>query len=109
MSNFLLTTTSPTDTSSLLWTILPLVAIFGLMYLMLIRPQKKREKKAQEMRANVEIGDEVVTTGGIIGRVVSLREDSLMIETGSDRTKMRIARWAVQSNNTVHDTTEPAK
>ena len=68
---------------------------------MLLRPQTKREKEIQTMRNNLEVGDEVVTSGGIIGTVVSLRDDSILIETGSDRNKVRIARWAVQINNTA--------
>ena len=54
----------------------------------------------------LEVGDEIVTIGGIIGRVVVLKEDNVVIETGSDRSKMRIARWAIQANNTVHDDAE---
>ena len=80
----------------------PIIAIF---YFMLIRPQRKREKKVQEMRSRVEVGDEVVTAGGIIGRVVSIKDDTLVIETSSERSKIRIARWAIHSNNTVHDDT----
>lgn len=83
--------------------LLPLVLVFVVFYFMLIRPQKKRDKAVQKMRANLEVGDEIVTSGGIIGRVVSLKEDTIVIETGSDRSKIRIARWAVQSNNTIHD------
>ena len=85
--------------------LLPLVLVFVVFYFMLIRPQKKRDKEIQKMRSNLEVGDEVVTSGGIIGRVVSLKEDTLVIETGSDRSKLRITRWAVQTNNTVHDDT----
>ena len=55
------------------------------------------------MRNNVQVGDEITTSGGIIGRVVSLREDTVVIETGSDRSKIRIKRWAIQSNETLHD------
>ena len=87
----------------LLAQMLSLVLIVVIMYFMLIRPQRKREKKVQEMRNNLQVGDEVITNGGIIGRVVSLREDTLVIETGSDRSKIRIKRWAVQSNETIHD------
>lgn len=88
--------------------LLPLVLIFVVFYFMLIRPQKKREKAVQQMRSSLEVGDEIVTAGGIIGRVVSIKDDTLVIETGSDRSKIRIARWAVQANNTVHDTTPQA-
>ena len=85
------------------FTILWLVAIIAFFYFFMIRPQKKRDKEIREMRSNLQIGDEVITTGGIIGIVVSLKEDTLVIETGSDRSKIRIARWAVAQNNTVHD------
>ena len=73
------------------------------MYFILIRPQRKRDKEMQKMRNNLQVGDEVTTSGGIIGRVVSLREDTVVIETGSDRSKIRIKRWAIQSNETLHD------
>ena len=82
---------------------LPLVLVLVIMYFMLIRPQRKKEKKIQEMRNNLQVGDEIITSGGIIGRVVSLREDTILIETGSDRSKIRIKRWAVQSCETIHD------
>ena len=82
---------------------LPLIAVLVVMYFLMIRPQKKKEKKTQEMRNNLQVGDEVTTIGCIIGRVVSLREDTLVIETGSDRSKIRIKRWAVQSCETIHD------
>ncbi|MBR6791427.1 MAG: preprotein translocase subunit YajC [Oscillospiraceae bacterium] len=82
---------------------LPLIMVLVVMYFLMIRPQKKKEKKTQEMRNNLQVGDEITTLGGIIGRVVSLREDTLVIETGSDRSKIRIKRWAVQSCETIHD------
>jgi len=85
--------------------ILMMALIFGTMYFLLIRPQRKRDKVQREMRSQLEIGDEIITIGGIIGRVVSLREDSIVIETGSDRSKIRITRSAVQKNNTVKDDT----
>lgn len=57
------------------------------------------------MRNNIQVGDEIVTAGGIVGRVVSVREDTLVVETGGERSKVRIKRWAVQSNQTIHDET----
>ena len=77
--------------------------VFVAFYFILIRPQKKKEKEAAKMRDNLEIGDEIVTIGGIIGRVVSIKEDHIVIETGSDRSKIRIKKWAIQSNETIHD------
>ena len=84
----------------------PLVLIFVVFYFLLIRPQKKRDKETQKMRNSVQVGDEVITAGGIIGRVVSIKEDNVVIETGNDRSKVRIKRWAIQSNETVHDDVE---
>ena len=61
---------------------------------------KKRQKEEQEMRSSLEIGDEIITIGGIVGKVVTIREEDLVIETGADRTKMKIQRWAVNTNVT---------
>ena len=82
---------------SSMWPIGLMIVVF---YFLLIRPQNKRDKQAKQMRESLEVGDEVITSGGIIGRVVSIRDDSLVIESGSDNNKMRIAKWAVQSNIT---------
>lgn len=77
--------------------------IFGAMYFFLIRPQKKKQKEEKKMRENLQIGDEIVTIGGIHGRVISLKEDTMVIESLSDHSKLTFARWALQSNNTIHD------
>ena len=81
------------------WTsiILPLI-LLGAFYFILIRPQRKKEKKDAEMRKNVQVGDEIVTAGGIVGIVCKLEEETLVIETGGDRSKLRIKRWAVSQN-----------
>ena len=78
-----------------------MVGMFALMYFMTIRPQKKRQKEEQEMRNAVEVGDEITTIGGICGKVVTVKENHLIIETGVDRNRMQITRWAVQQNNTA--------
>ncbi|MBE6785048.1 MAG: preprotein translocase subunit YajC [Ruminococcaceae bacterium] len=83
--------------------IVMLVGMFALMYFMTIRPQKKRQKEEQEMRNAVEVGDEITTIGGICGRIVTVKEDRLIIETGSDKNKMTVTRWAVQANNTANE------
>lgn len=88
---------------SLLMTALPLVLMVAAMYFFIIRPQKKKEKEEKKMRDNLQIGDEILTIGGIYGRVISLKEDSIVIESKSDHSKMTIARWAMQQNLTVHD------
>lgn len=87
-------------------TLLPIVLVIVLMYFIVLRPQKKREKEEQKMRNNMRVGDEVTTIGGICGRVVTIRDDSLVIETGADRNKMTVKKWAIQSCDTVHDPKE---
>ena len=83
-----------------LGSLMPLIAIvilFVVMYFFMIRPQKKQEKKDAEMRNALEVGDEVTTIGGIIGKIVSIKEETLTIETSHDRTKIRLLRSAVRT------------
>ena len=78
--------------------ILPIamVVVFGVFfYFFMIRPQKKQEKEVNEMRNSLAVGDEVTTIGGIIGKVVSIREETVLIETSHDRTKIRLLRSAI--------------
>lgn len=89
--------------SSSIQMIVLMVVLFALMYFLMIRPQKKRQKEEQEMRNALEIGDEIVTIGGIVGRVVTIRENDLIIETGADRNKMKIERWAINTNKTKNE------
>ena len=98
MYNTLLTTATATD-GSMLTTILsfaPILLMLVLFYFFLIRPQQKKEKKATDMRNSIEVGDGITTIGGIVGRVVSIKEDTFILETGADRTKLRFKRWAIQ-------------
>ena len=72
-------------------------ALLGvIIYFFMIRPQKKKEKQAADMRNSIEVGDGITTIGGIVGRVASIKEDTFVLETGSDRVKMRFKRWAIQ-------------
>ena len=81
--------------------ILIIVVMFVALYFFMIRPQKKQEKEIANMRNNLQVGDEITTIGGIIGKIVSIKEETVMIETGHDRTKIRILRSAVR-NVDVH-------
>lgn len=91
------------STASMLITFAPLVIIVLFFYFFILKPQKKQEKKDKQMRENLEIGDEVVTNGGIVGIVFSVKEDTVVIETGGDRSKIRVKKWAIAQNLTVHD------
>ena len=86
--------------------IVMMVLMFAVMYFVMIRPQKKRQKEEQQMRDNIEVGDEITTIGGIMGRVVTVKEDAIIIETGADRNKMKITKWAVSTNNTANEKLE---
>ena len=79
-----------------------MVGMFALMYFFMIRPQKKKQKEEQEMRDSIQIGDEITTIGGIMGRVVTVKDDSIVVETGTDRTKLKMQRWAIQTNETAN-------
>ena len=82
---------------------LQMILIFGGMglvfYFMLIRPQNKKKKKEEAMRKNIEIGDDITTIGGIVGKIVAVKDDSdsFIIETGADRSKVKVKKWAIAS------------
>ncbi|MGN1195034.1 MAG: preprotein translocase subunit YajC [Acutalibacteraceae bacterium] len=104
--NFILATTSSTAQSGLgsspYTMILLMIGMFAIMYFVMIRPQKKRQKEEMEMRNAIEVGDEITTIGGICGRVVSAKEEYLIIESSSAGSKIQILRGAVQSNDTAN-------
>ncbi len=83
--------------------ILMMAVIFAVMYFLMIRPQKKKQKEEQAMRDNLQIGDEITTIGGIVGKIVTVKDDTLIIETGADRNRMKITRWAISQNNTANE------
>lgn len=77
--------------------ILLIVVMFVALYFFMIRPQKKQEKQQNDMRNNLQVGDEITTIGGIIGKIVSIKEETITIETSHDRTKIRLLRSAVRN------------
>jgi preprotein translocase subunit YajC len=87
--------TETTGSSDLISMIIPFVILFGLMYLMIFLPQKKREKKTKAMLAAMEVGQDVVTIGGIRGRIVNIKDDEVTIESGVDRTKITLNKGAI--------------
>ena len=78
-----------------MFSILILILLFVVMYFLMIRPQKKREKETNAMRAGVQVGDEIVTIGGICVKVVKTKEESIVIQVGADKVKMEVMRWSV--------------
>ena len=86
-----------------------LALMLVLLYFMIYRPQKKQEKKDAAMRAALEIGDQVTTIGGVIGRVVVIRDDTFVLVTGSDRVKIRFTKNAISSVEKLNMDNAPAK
>ncbi len=91
------------QTMSSIMSIGMIVIMFVILYFVMIRPQKKRQKEEEKMRNNLQIGDEILTIGGFYFKVVSIKEDSLVVESTADHSKHRVAKWAVQQNMTIHD------
>ena len=75
--------------------IIMIVVLFAVMYFFLIRPQKKQEKEVRDMRASLKVGDDIVTIGGICGKIVRVKENRLTIQVGADKTKFDIEKWGV--------------
>ena len=86
-----------TGTESMVSLFFTLALMVVLLYFMIYRPQKKQEKKDAAMRNSLEIGDQVTTIGGVIGRVVAIKDDTFVLETGSDRVKIRFTKTAIGS------------
>ena len=82
-------------------TMVMLVVMLAVFYFMLIRPENKRKKEAEEMRASVKKGDKVTTIGGIVGTVVDVKENNIVIETSADQVRIEIAKWALSTNETA--------
>lgn len=91
--------------------ILIYVAIFAAIYFFMIRPNSKKKKEEAQLRNSLEIGDEITTIGGIVGRIVAIKddEDAIIIETGSDRVKMKFKKWCISTVDTVKEVPATAK
>ena len=75
--------------------LLPLILLIFIMYFLLIRPQKKREKETAQMRNSLQVGDEIITIGGLCGKIVKLKDESLIIQVGADKIKFEVMRWSI--------------
>ena len=100
MFNFLTTTTEATPGMGMT-SIIMLVVMFGVMYFMMIRPENKRKKEAEQMRSALKVGDKITTIGGIMGKVVDVKEEKFVIETGADQVRVELEKWAISSNETA--------
>ena len=91
-----------TDATGGLMSMLPMLLIMvGVFYFMIIRPENKRKKEAEQLRSNIKNGDKITTIGGIVGKVVDVKEDKFVIETGADQVRIEFAKWAISTNETA--------
>ena len=79
------------------YSIIMLVVMLAIFYFLLIRPENKRKKKAEAMRESIKKGDTVTTIGGIVGKIVMVKPDTIVIETSDDRVRMELTKWAVST------------
>lgn len=87
--------------------LIALVVLFAVMYFLMIRPQKKRDKEIKEMRNGLSVGDEIVTIGGICGKIVKTKDETIVIQVGADKVKFEMMRWSVSTVvNAAHKKTE---
>ena len=86
-----------------LLSLMPMILMIALLYFLMIRPQQKKQKEEQKMRNNLRVGDELTTIGGIKGRVVAIKDDTVTVETSNDRTKIVFVKDAIGSVHTKHD------
>ena len=98
MVNFLTTTDTATGLGGSVVMMLAMLAIF---YFMLIRPENKRKKEAEQMRSSLRKGDKITTIGGIVGTIVDVKENNIVLETSADQVRIELAKWAVSSNETA--------
>ena len=98
-----------TTTESYISLFFTLALMLVMLYFMIYRPQKKQEKKDAAMRAALEIGDQVITIGGVVGRVVAIKDDTFVLETGADRVKIRFTKNAISSVEKLNMDNAPAK
>lgn len=85
----------------LMGTVIMLALMMGVFYFLMIRPENKRKKEAEKMRSNVKVGDEITTIGGIVGKVVNVKDDKFVIETSADQVRIEFAKWALSTNETA--------
>ena len=86
-----------------------LVAMIAVFYFMIIRPEKKKKKEEEQLRNSLKEGDKITTIGGIIGKIVDIKDDNIVIETSADRVRMELAKWSVMTNNTAQENAQKAR
>ena len=99
-NTMLSSTTSVDPTSNLLQLVVPIILLVAVFYFLLIRPENKKKKAAAKMRSELAVGDQITTIGGIVGTICAVKENTIVIETSSDRVRMEFTKWAVSTRGT---------
>jgi len=92
---------APAQPTSMMPSIIMMVVMVAVFYFLLIRPENKRKKEAESMRNAVKTGDEITTIGGIVGKVVNVKDDKIVIETSADQVRLELAKWSISTNETA--------
>ncbi len=94
---FLTTDAAAAGAPSMGTMLIPMIAMIAIFYFLLIRPENKKKKQAEEMRNALSLGDEITTIGGITGKIVQVTEDTITFETGEDRVRLQVKKWAIST------------
>ena len=97
--NLFLTAAETAGAGGLTSMLIPLVAMFAIFYFLMIRPENKKRKKTEEMRSSLSLGDGITTIGGITGKIVQITEDTVTFETGEDRVRIQVKKWAISTTD----------
>lgn len=93
----------------MLTSMLPLLLIIVVFYFLMIRPENKRKKEAEQMRNNLSVGDRITTIGGIVGTIVSIKDDKFVIETSADQVRIEFCKWALSTNDSAEERAKAEK
>ena len=88
--------------------IVMMLAVLAIMYFLMIRPENKKKKEAEQMRSAVKVGDKITTIGGVVGVVCAVKDDKIVVETSADRVRVEFAKWAISSNDTANEAAKAA-
>lgn len=92
------------------WTmILMIVVMVAVFYFLIMRPEKKKKKEEEKLRSSLKVGDKITTIGGIVGKIVEIKDENITIETSMDRVRMELAKWSVMTNNTAQENAQKAR
>lgn len=106
---FVFNTDAPTGGGGGYTMIIMIVVMIAVFYFLIMRPEKKKKKEEEKLRSSLKVGDKITTIGGIVGKIVEMKDDNITIETSMDRVRMELAKWSVMTNNTAQENAQKAR